>query len=86
MAYEFLGAALQCIPEYGGSHDTLEPFIEQVEFFARKLPAVESQRTLINIIILKLIGYAREQIKNIRASTWNETKTNLKILLRVKSD
>ena len=46
MAYEFLETAMQCIPEYDGSHSTLEPFIEQVEFFARKLPAQESQKTL----------------------------------------
>ena len=66
---------MQCIPEYDGSHSTLEPFIEQVEFFARKLPVGESQKTLVNIIISKLMGYAREHLKKIRASTWDEAWT-----------
>ena len=57
MAYAFMETAMQCIPEYDGNHSTLEPFIEQVEFFARKLPVGESQKTLVNIIILKLVGY-----------------------------
>ena len=42
MANEFLEAAMQYISEYDGNHSTLEPFIEQVEFFAQKLPTKDS--------------------------------------------
>ena len=63
MAYEFMETAMQGIPEYNGNHSTLEPFIEQVEFFARKLPVGESQKTLVNIIIL---------------SWWDAPENNLK--------
>ncbi|XP_029712225.2 bromodomain-containing protein DDB_G0270170-like isoform X2 [Aedes albopictus] len=69
--------AFQCIPEFNGSPDELNPFLYQIEFFANQFPANVNHAPLLNIVLLKLKGKATAYTSRIQGQTWLEVKQNL---------
>lgn len=70
--------AIQCIPEYHGSVDELEPFLVQIKFFAKTHPDDVSQKQLLNIVLMKLKGKAATFINRIKSETWDEMLKKLR--------
>ena len=78
MAYEFpLERAMLCIPEYNGNANDLDGFLYQVEFFAKQIPAGESEEDLIRTVMFKLKGSAAGFFHRILDESWVKVKTNL---------
>lgn len=76
--YEFpMKKAIQCIPEYDGSVDRLQPFLVQISYFAKGIPDGEDESPLLNIVLMKLKGKAASRINRIKAETWEEMEENL---------
>lgn len=69
--------AIQCIPEFNGLPEELDPFIYQIEYFAAQIPPNESHASLINVVLLKLKEKALKCINRIKGQTWPEVKRNL---------
>lgn len=45
--------AIQCIPEYRGSVDELEPFLVQIQTFSEQIAVGQSERPLLNVVLTK---------------------------------
>lgn len=77
--YEFpMTQAIQCIPEFNGSADELEPFLLQIDHFANRIPEGESEQTLLNVVLMKLKGKAASYINRIRSDSWHETRNRIR--------
>lgn len=70
--------AIQCIPEFHGSVDELEPFLVQIKYFAEQHPDADSQKQLLNIVLMKLKGKAATFINRIKSETWAEMLPKLR--------
>ncbi|XP_058455232.1 uncharacterized protein LOC131432752 [Malaya genurostris] len=84
-AYRFpMLDAIQCIPEFHGSVNELEPFLCQISYFAEQIPQGANEKPLANVILKKLKGNAATFINRIRANTINDVFQNLRDQFAVK--
>jgi len=73
-----MSLAIQCIPEFHRSVDELEPFLEQIKYFADQIPDGDRQKPLLNIVLMKLKGKAASFINRIKSETLAEMLSKLR--------
>lgn len=77
--FEFpMETAMNCIPEFYGQSEDLNSFIDQINFFYRKIPKGFSQIPLINVVKLKLKGNAKHFANCISNLSWQQIEEKLK--------
>ena len=77
MSYQFpMVTAIQCIPEFTGKPEELEPFKLQVQYFASQIPEGSPVEPLLNVVYTKLRGKALLRLPQIKG-TWQEVENNL---------
>lgn len=69
--------AIQCIPDFHGAINELDPFLFQIDQFASQLPYGVDEASLINVVLMKLKGRALDRTNKIRGKNWAETRENL---------
>lgn len=69
--------AIQCIPEFNGATDELEPFLVQIDHFAEQIPTGESEKPLLNVVLMKLKGRAATFINRIKSEKWKDMMPKL---------
>ncbi|XP_055644547.1 conserved oligomeric Golgi complex subunit 3-like [Toxorhynchites rutilus septentrionalis] len=78
-AYEFpMVTAIQCIPEFHGKSEELQPFFMQIDYFSNAFPENADQKPLLNVVYTKLKGEALMRLHDIQGDTWANVKLNLK--------
>lgn len=72
-----MDSAIKCIPDFYGTSQDLNTFLDQINYFYNKIPKGVSLTPLINVIQLKLKGKAKPFTKTILKLTWEEIEKNL---------
>lgn len=78
VAYDFpMVTAVQCIPEFHGKPEELQPFLIQIEYFANGISVGAPHASLLNVVYTKLRGEALLRLQDIQDVTWPGMKEKL---------
>lgn len=70
-------AAIQCIPDFTGRPEELDSFFYQADVYYELIPRDGDQKSLINVVLMKMKDDAMRFVKRVKAETYLQVKENI---------